>query len=198
MCPLCMRYLRVFGVLLAIVVGIILYLEFKLGGDPSYFNGSAGGKHHHLPNPWMRALIGLHAMGTAPSFYPAVLVSMLMPFCQMVALWFMMRAYGLKLPFLAAVVVLLVINLGISLPNAPANVGSYQFFCVLGLSVFPVEPSTATGFSIFAFLALTIPFVFLGFAAIIRSGLSVRHLREQLIQLPAEVQKRPTPSPCPE
>ena len=62
--------------------------------------------------------------------------------------------------------VLLVINLGVSLPNAPANVGAYQFFCVLGLSVFQVEKTTATGFSIFAFLALTFPFVFLGFAAL--------------------------------
>ena len=183
-------------ILLAIVVGIILYLEYKLAGNPNYFGGPPGTKHH-LPNRWMRALIGLHTMGTAPSFYPAVLFSMLMPVCQMVALWFMMKAYGMNLPFLAAAVVLLVINLGISLPNAPANIGSYQFFCVLGLSVFPVERSTATGFSVFAFLALTLPFVFLGFGAIIRSGLSVRTLRQQLTNLPAEIQKRPAAAPCP-
>ncbi len=184
-------------VLLGIVVGVILYLEFKLAGDPNFFGGKAGTKHHHLPNRWMRALIGLHTMGTAPSFYPAVLVSLLMPGCQMIALWCMMRAYGMNLPFLAAVVVLLVINLGISLPNAPANVGSYQFFCVLGLSVFPVERSTAAGFSIFAFLALTLPFVFLGFAAILRSGLSLGTLREKIMQLPSEAQKRPPQSACP-
>ncbi len=191
-------------ILLTAVVGVILYLEYKFAGDPNYFGGTSGTKHHHhLPNRWMRALIGLHTMGTAPSFYPAVLASLLMPFCQMMALWFMMKAYGLQLPFLAAVVVLLVINLGISLPNAPANVGSYQFFCVLGLSMFPVERSTAAGFSIFAFLALTLPFVFLGFAALLRSGLSVRTLRQQLMQMSAEIQKRPVPSapasasPCP-
>src|SRR6202044_2849136 len=92
---------------------------------------------------------------------------------------------GLKLPFLAAVVVLLVINLGVSLPNAPANVGSYQFFCVLGLSVFDVDKTTAAGFSIFAFLALTIPFVFLGFAALVRSGLSLHSMREKVAGLPA-------------
>jgi uncharacterized protein (TIRG00374 family) len=191
-------------ILLTAVVGVILYLEYKFAGDPNYFGGTSGTKHHHhLPSRWMRALIGLHTMGTAPSFYPAVLASLLMPFCQMMALWFMMKAYGLQLPFLAAVVVLLVINLGISLPNAPANVGSYQFFCVLGLSMFPVERSTAAGFSIFAFLALTLPFVFLGFAALLRSGLSVRTLRQQLMQMSAEIQKRPVPpspasaSPCP-
>jgi hypothetical protein len=85
------------------------------------------------------------------------------------------------------VVVLLVINLGVSLPNAPANVGSYQFFCVLGLSVFQIEKTTATGFSIFAFLALNLPFVFLGFAAVVRSGLSLRTMREQVSRLPGEI-----------
>jgi hypothetical protein len=97
----------------------------------------------------------------------------------------------LSLSFLGAVVVLLVINLGVSLPNAPANVGSYQFFCVLGLSVFQVEKSSAAGFSIFAFLALTLPLVFLGFAAFLRSGLSLGTIREQMTHLPTEAQKRP-------
>jgi hypothetical protein len=116
-----------------------------------------------------------------------------MPFCQVLALWAMMRSYGLHLSFLAAVVVLLVINLGVSLPNAPANVGSYPFFCVLGLSVFQVEKATATGFSIFAFLALTLPFVFLGFAALLRSGMSLHSMREKITGLT----RRASPSSAP-
>jgi hypothetical protein len=92
----------------------------------------------------------------------------------------------LQLPFLAAIVVLLIINLGVSLPNAPANVGSYQFFCVLGLSVFQVEKTTATSFSFFAFLALTIPFIFLGFAGLVRSGLSLKSMREKVKELPSQ------------
>ena len=67
------------------------------------------------------------------------------------------------------------INLGVSLPNAPANVGSYQLFCVLGLSIFQIEKSSAAGFSNFAFLALTIPIAIVGFGAFLRSGLTLRH-----------------------
>jgi hypothetical protein len=96
----------------------------------------------------------------------------------------MMRSYGLNLPFVAAVVVVFIINLGISVPNAPANIGSYQLFCVLGLSVFDVEKSTATGFSIFAFLMLTLPIAMLGFVALFRSGLSLRSMREKVGDLP--------------
>jgi uncharacterized protein (TIRG00374 family) len=167
-------------VLLGIVVVIIYYLEVKLSQDPECYTG------RRLPGKLMRALLGLHAMGTAPSFYAAVFASVLMPACQVLALWAMMKAYGLQLPFLAAIVVLLIINLGVSLPNAPANFGSYQLFCVLGLSVFNVEKTTATGFSFFAFLALTIPFIFLGFAGLVRSGLSLKSMREKVKELPSQ------------
>ena len=175
--------------LLAVIVVMIFYLEVKLTKDPSL-----GSKPRRLPGKMMRALLGLHAMGTAPSFYLAVLASLFMPFCQVMGLWAMMKSYHLPLPFLAAIVVLLIINLGVSLPNAPANVGSYQFFCVVGLSVFQVEKSTATGFSIFAFLALTIPISLLGFVALIRSGLSLRSMRERVTHLPGEVSRPGTPS----
>ena len=166
-------------VLLAIVVALVFYLEAKL----ETFTESTE-REGRLRGRTLAALTALHAMGTAPSFYPAVLASLAMPACQILAIWAMMHSYGLHLSFLAAVVVLLVINLGVSLPNAPANLGSYQFFCVLGLSVFRIEKTTAAGFSIFAFLALTIPFVFLGFAALLRSGLSLRSMREKVGAMP--------------
>jgi uncharacterized protein (TIRG00374 family) len=169
-------------ILLGMVVLLIFYLEMKLGKDLG-----PQGRPRRLPGKVMAALMGLHAMGTAPSFYPAVLASLLMPFCQVVGLWAMMQAYNLHLSFAAAVVVLLVINLGVSLPNAPANFGSYQFFCVVGMTVFQIEKSTATGFSIFAFFALTIPITLLGFVALIRSGLSLRSMRERVSHLPGEV-----------
>jgi glycosyltransferase 2 family protein len=162
-------------VLVTIIVALILYLEVKLGSDEPPTNGETG-----LKGKIMGALSALHAMGTAPSFYPAVLFSLGVPGFQILAMWAMMKSYSLQLPFLVAVVVVLVINLGISLPNAPANVGSYQFFCVLGLSVFQVEKTTATGFSIFAFIALTLPLLFLGMAALVRSGLSLRTMRERV------------------
>jgi glycosyltransferase 2 family protein len=171
--------------LLGVVVIVIYFLEVKLAQNPDFGRGP-----RKLPGRLMSALLGLHSMGTAVSFYPAVLASLFMPFCQVLGLWAMMTAYGLKLPFLAAIVVLLVINLGVSLPNAPANVGSYQFFCVLGLSVFQVEKNTATSFSIFAFLALTIPFIFLGFVGLVRSGLSLRTIRSTVKSLPHEARGR--------
>jgi glycosyltransferase 2 family protein len=167
--------------LLGVFVALIIYIELRFAGDPRRMSG---GKR--VPGKLMSALIGLHVMGTSPSFYPAVFMSLLMPFCQALALWAMMRSYRTGLPLLAAVVVLLVINLGVSLPNAPANVGSYQFFCVLGLGFFLIEKNTAKSFSFFAWWWLTLPVAILGLYAALRSGLSLRSLREQVVRLPNE------------
>jgi glycosyltransferase 2 family protein len=169
-------------VLLGVFVALIIYIELRFAGDPRRMYG---GKR--VPGKLMSTLIGLHVMGTSPSFYPAVLTSLLMPFCQVLALWAMMRSYGIGLPFIAAVVLLLIINLGVSLPNAPANVGSYQLFCVLGLSIFMVvDRNTAKSFSFFAWWMLTLPVALLGLYMAVRSGLSIRSLREQVVRLPNE------------
>lgn len=174
--------------LVFLALAAILYLEYRMGSDPS---PEVGPKR--LTGKFMPALIGLHAIGTAPSFYSAVLISLGVPFLQILGLWSMMRSYGLGLPFLAGVVVLLVINLGVSLPNAPANVGTYPFFCVLGLSVFGadfgVDKDLAARFSIFAFVMLTLPFMILGFIAMLRSGMSIHAMRERIRQLPSNGRK---------
>ena len=47
-----------------------------------------------------------------------------------------------------------------------------------------MEKPTAKGFSFFAFLALTIPFIFLGFVGLVRSGLSLKSMREKVKELP--------------
>ena len=165
--------------LLFLVGLLILYIEVRLSLNPA-----ASGKKTHLPGKFMAVLTDLHAIGTSPSFYAAVLTSVLMPFFQVLGMWAMMRSYHLPLSLLAAVVVLLIVNLGVSLPNAPANVGSYQFFCVLGLSVFDVEKNSAAGFSFFAWVALTLPLALLGFGALLRSGMSLRTMREKVKGLP--------------
>jgi uncharacterized membrane protein YbhN (UPF0104 family) len=162
--------------LVMVLVALIFYLELRLDSQPAGAETPRNGFRAKA----MGALTALHAIGTAPSFYAAVLSSTLVPFFQILALWAMMQSYSLHLPFLAAIVVVFVINLGISVPNAPANIGSYQAFCVLGLSVFDIEKTTATGFSFFAFFALTLPLVFLGLAALVRSGFSLRTMRERV------------------
>ena len=83
-------------VLLSIVVIPILYLEVKLGTNPrtsKVAHASQAARKGHGG-----AVTDLHAMGTAPSFYPAgAFASLVIPVCQVLGhLWSMMAQYGLQ------------------------------------------------------------------------------------------------------
>jgi hypothetical protein len=76
--------------------------------------------------------------------------------------------------------VLLIVHFGTAIPNAPSNIGTYQFFTVLGLMLFGVDKTTATGFSVAVFVILTVPLWVIGFIAVSRTGMSFRDIRSAI------------------
>jgi hypothetical protein len=107
--------------------------------------------------------------------------------CQILALWFMMLACRLDLSFGFSAIVLLVVRVGTAIPNAPANVGSFQFFSVLALTLFGVEKTVAAGFSIVYFLTLTVPLWVIGLLAISCTDMSLATIRSGAVAtLPAQ------------
>jgi hypothetical protein len=105
------------------------------------------------------------------------MVSSLILITQIISFWLVMVACGLKLSLWVGAAVLLILHLGTLIPNAPSNVGLYQFFCVVGLSVFGVDKTTAAGFSVIAFIILTIPLWIIGPFAISRTGMTLKTIR---------------------
>jgi hypothetical protein len=128
---------------------------------------------------------GLRQIGISRRLGSAALLSGAMLACQAAAVWSMMRACGLYLPVDAAVIVVLVVRLGTAIPNAPANVGSFQFFTVVALGLFGVEKTVAAGFSIIYFAALTVPLWVLGLLALSRTGMSLGEIKAQVAGLRA-------------
>jgi uncharacterized membrane protein YbhN (UPF0104 family) len=118
-------------------------------------------------------------MGRTRSFYGALMVSALVLLFQAIAFWMVMRAYRLDLSLWIGIAALLIVHLGTALPNAPGNVGTYQFFCVVALSFFGVDKARAAGFSIAVFVILTAPLWAIGSLALARSGLSLRGARAE-------------------
>ncbi|HKR12356.1 MAG TPA: lysylphosphatidylglycerol synthase transmembrane domain-containing protein [Pyrinomonadaceae bacterium] len=110
----------------------------------------------------------------------AFVLSLILLLLQGFSFWFVMRAYGLPLTFPVGLAVFIIVHLGTLIPTAPANIGSYQFFTVLGLTLFGVEKTTAAGFSLVVFTVLTIPLWVIGFWAIGSSGLTLLQIRSEL------------------
>jgi hypothetical protein len=92
-------------------------------------------------------------------------------------LWLLLTAYHLHLSFLQAAGLFGIIMIGTFLPNTPGNVGSWQFFCVLGLGLFGVAGAQAAGFSLVAFAIWTIPSALIGVRALVTSPFSWSDLR---------------------
>jgi glycosyltransferase 2 family protein len=125
---------------------------------------------------------GLRETSRTKEFYLSFVLSLPFLALQAITLWLIMLGYGLRLSFWVGVAVYVIVSLGTALPNTPANVGSYQFLTVLGLTLFGVDKTSATGFSLVAFTLLSLPLLAIGFLALSQSGMSLAAIREELRQ----------------
>jgi uncharacterized protein (TIRG00374 family) len=156
---------------------LFLWMVLRKKKDPAYEHYSSSRVLRGLQRFALQLACGLRDIGLSYRPYLAALLSAGMLAAQILALWFMMLACRIDLPLGAAAIVLLVVRLGTAIPNAPANVGSFQFFTVLALKLFGEDKTVAAGFSMVYFLALTVPLWTLGLLAISRTGMSLSTIR---------------------
>lgn len=189
----------VLGIVILIATGAFLYVVFRRAKASAVAPSERPSRRGGLR--LLRSLVGtlaggLRQIGLTRPFYAAFGLSFCFLALQTLSFYLIMWAYGLRLSFWVGAVVFLIVHLGTALPNAPANVGTYQFFCVVGLALFGVEKTLATGFSVVVFGLLTLPLWAVGFFAIIHSGMTLRGVREEIGRWTAD-HKRPAVAPFP-
>ena len=121
--------------------------------------------------------IELCDIGLGRRFFTAFGMSLVAIGMWALTFWMIMRAYGIREALPVGFAVWLITHIGIALPNSPGNVGSYQFFCVLALLLFGVDKTAATGFSVIAFILVSIPQVAIGAVCLARSGMTAASLK---------------------
>ncbi len=120
---------------------------------------------------------GLHAMGNSRWFLASAAVSVLYLGLQVVPIYALMRGCGIDLPLGAAAVVLVILRLGTVIPQAPSNLGGFQFFTVVALQLFGVDKANAAGFATIMFLVVTIPLWVGGAIAAAFADIHIRDLQ---------------------
>lgn len=170
----------VLGAVVLISLGLFLYLVFRKEKsiEKRTVKKASAWKPFRLVSAFISKIArGIRDIGISRYFYGSLAASSLILVFQILAFWLVMLAYGLKLSLWAGAAVLLIVHFGTAVPNAPSNVGTYQFFCVLGLTLFGIDKTTATGFSVLVFVVLTIPLWIIGLFAVSRTGMSFREIR---------------------
>jgi uncharacterized protein (TIRG00374 family) len=119
---------------------------------------------------------GVHAMGNSRSFYAAFGISFIYLALQVIPILALMEGYGLELGLGPATVVLVMLRIGSIVPQAPGNVGLFQFLAVQGVGLFGIDKGTATGFATLLFLVITVPLWVAGFIALIATRMKLADL----------------------
>ena len=162
----------ILGAIVLLGTAVVLILMGRSRRAPQAgTDASTGTSAHAEGNLWRRLVNSLEAIAGSTDLVNAFAISSLILVFQGAALWMLMLGFHLHLGLAAGIAVFLIVHLGTMLPNAPGNIGTYQLFCVLALGLFGIPKPTATGFSVMAFLILTIPLWVIGAIAVARSGL---------------------------
>lgn len=174
---------KVLSAVVLLGTALFVYLIFRRKHTLTSANPGAGSRWNPLralSSFIGRLLQGVQAIGTSHFFITSFMVSLFILVFQIIALWLMMRAYGLPLSLWAGSVVLLILHLGTAIPNAPSNIGTYQFFTVIGLTLFGIDKTVAASFSVGAFLVLTVPLWAIGLVSLWQSGMTLAAIRQKL------------------
>jgi uncharacterized protein (TIRG00374 family) len=167
------------GAGVVIAVAILFYLALRPRRIRAHSSTPAGVFSKLLE----QASEALQGVTRTREFYLSLAASLGLLAFQAMAFWFVLLACGLDLSFWVGATVFLIVHLGTAIPNAPANVGAYQFFTVIGLTLFGVDKEAATNFSLVVFALLTAPLLLLGGAAIGSSGVTFLELSREARKL---------------
>jgi glycosyltransferase 2 family protein len=112
---------------------------------------------------------GMKGSNQFGSLLTVSLLSFLCWLCNGMYFFLLFEALGIKLSFLAALIVQVVIALGAMLPAGPGDVGSFEYLTVLGLALFGISQEAAFAYALLAhicqFVPITAAGLFFGFRA---------------------------------
>ncbi len=131
-------------------------------------------------------IAGLHSLKSRSTLLGVVSLSVVVWLLEASSYLLITRAFGVGLQpstqVLAAVFLLVVVNLGIMLPSAPGYIGTFQFFAVMALGVFGIPKETALAVAISSHLMQYVMVTAVGIVFFLRENLGLWSLGEKAEQ----------------
>jgi uncharacterized protein (TIRG00374 family) len=116
--------------------------------------------------------------------------------CNALAFWFGFRAFGITVPFSAAIFLQGLVAIGVAAPQMPGFFGVFELFSQVGLGLYGVRSDTAVAWAITYHALSFIPITLIGAWCFVRAGLSIGELggAERAAAADAESEARPAAS----
>jgi len=109
-----------------------------------------------------QSLLSLRVMRRTSDLFKLGILSILIWVTAVCTNYFIAQSLKLQIPWIAAVTVLMLLQIGISFSQVPGMVGVFQYACVLALSIFSVEKYDALSYGILLHITVMLPVLFLG------------------------------------
>jgi hypothetical protein len=148
------------GLLLTVGVLLIVSQRERLGGwRPAWVSWLPGGLDSWFFRHARSALSSLNALRRPRQLLVLSGLTALIWVLAWSTNQLALQAFGLKLPWSAALLILVALQVGISLPSLPGRVGVFEYVCVLALNSYGIEPATALSYGILLHVIVYIPLI---------------------------------------
>jgi hypothetical protein len=129
---------------------------------------------------WFNTLIeDLHLIGHSRYLYYAFFISGIYIFVQMLPIYALVQASHLDVPWTASFTMMVLLRLSSVVPQAPGNLGSFQWVTFRTLMMFGLAAAHAKRFSLILWAVVTIPLIVIGFIALALEGVNMSHLHRE-------------------
>lgn len=175
----------ILGIIILVCMGVLGYAMYAKKQSMDLFFGMAWPR-------WLNTLIeDLHLIGHSRFLYFSFLISGGYMVAQMVPIYMLVLANRLDVPWTASFTMLVLLRLSSIVPQAPGNLGSFQWVTARTLMMFGLASGHAKRFSLILWAVLTLPLIIIGFVALALEGINMSHLHQEAA---AAASKKKAPS----
>lgn len=160
------------------LIGIALLLAFVVAPRAcDQLIGRLAGRRPTLQRRLRRAfetfVTGLDGVRAPSHAVPLLVWTAIVWITSALAMWTMLVAMNLHLPWVAGWTVLAFVGLGVSIPSAPGYVGVFHAAAALAVGIFGASQSAAVGYALVLHASQVVPITVIGWLYLLREHMSL-------------------------
>ena len=163
----------ILGVMIVVCAAILAYAMYAKKQSLDLVFGLAWPR-------WFNTLIDdLHLIGHSRFLYYSFIVSGGYMLAQILPIYALVHASDLDVPWEASFTMMVLLRLTSIIPQAPGNLGSFQWVAARSLMMFGLVAGHAKRFSLILWAVVTLPLIVIGCIALGITGVNMTHLHKQ-------------------